>query len=65
MVRTADLHSADVSSILTVSTNLFADIAQLVVRLFCKQQVVGSSPIVGSILSEYRRVWLIRRFWEP
>ena len=26
----------------------FADVAQLAEQLFCKQQVAGSSPIVGS-----------------
>ena len=28
----------------------FADVAQLAEQLFCKQQVAGSSPIVGSAL---------------
>ena len=28
---------------------MFADVAQLVEQLFCKQQVVGSNPTVGSL----------------
>ena len=27
---------------------IFADVAQLVEQLFCKQSVVGSSPTIGS-----------------
>ena len=31
------------------SVNTYADIAQWLERLFCKQRVVGSNPSVGSI----------------
>jgi hypothetical protein len=30
----------------------FADVAQLAEQLFCKQQVAGSSPIVGSAIDQ-------------
>ena len=30
-----------------------ADVAQLAEQLICNQQVIGSSPIIGLLLSEY------------
>jgi hypothetical protein len=36
-----------------------AGVAQLAEQLFCKQQVIGSSPFVGSVTSELKALLLI------
>lgn len=41
-----------------MNSSLFANIAQWLVQLFCKQQVVGSNPTIGSKIIGRLAEWL-------
>ena len=38
---------------------IYADVAQLAEQLICNQQVIGSSPIIGSVV--YNTIWMDSR----
>ena len=46
-VKTSPFHGGNTGSI-PVGVILLADVAQLAEQLICNQQVIGSSPIIGS-----------------
>ena len=41
----------------------YADVAQLAEQLICNQQVIGSSPIIGSytLKSTLKIIWMVSR----
>ena len=39
----------------------YADVAQLAEQLICNQQVIGSSPIIGSLEILYFIIWMDSR----
>ena len=51
-VKTSPFHGGNTGSIPVGVTYLsYADVAQLAEQLICNQQVIGSSPIIGLVLT--------------
>ena len=53
-VKTSPFHGGNTGSIpvgVIMMKVIYADVAQLAEQLICNQQVIGSSPIIGFILS--------------
>ena len=44
--------------------NLQADVAQLAEQLICNQQVIGSSPIIGSAIFLFEPLYLYSAGWS-
>ena len=52
-VKTSPFHGGNTGSIPVgvISVIAYADVAQLAEQLICNQQVIGSSPIIGLVLT--------------
>ena len=55
-VKTSPFHGGNTGSIPVgvIKIKKYADVAQLAEQLICNQQVIGSSPIIGFVPTEYR-----------